>query len=188
MDYPKTDDDWEKLAECIVTKHTGVFPETVGELTVGATATIFGWYKGEERSHALTDRQYARERLVRLAKEAGCLEEREELKMSGRMVEMDMGNPDGWMMSQEEAERLGMGEMHRQMTSGGTSDRPIPQTYGDWVNLGESIKEKAGISDFETTSHVNIHLQRIYDEEENPEVAQQSKRFLTRRAGELGIR
>ncbi len=94
MDYPKTDDDWEKLAECIVTKHTGVFPETVGKLTVEATATIFAWYKGQERSSALTDRQYARGRLVRLAKEAGCLEEHEEIKMSGKMMEVPLGGEE----------------------------------------------------------------------------------------------
>ncbi len=109
--------------------------------------------------------------------------------MHGRMMSgMDMGNPDGWMMSQEEADRLGMGEMHRRMTGGGGApDRPVPQTYGDWVNLGMDIKEKAGINDFKTTAEVNEHLYRIYKEEEEPETAQVSKMWLTRKAGELGV-
>lgn len=73
MDYPRTDDDWEKLAECIVTRHPSVSPEHVGKLTVDATATIFSWYKGEERSKALNERQYARDRLIELGSQAGCV-------------------------------------------------------------------------------------------------------------------
>ncbi len=55
----------------------------------------------------------------------------------------ERGNPNGWMMSQEEAEGLGMGGMHRQMTGEGEkSGRPFPQTYSDWVDLAEDIKQK----------------------------------------------
>lgn len=71
--YPKTDEDWERLAECIVTRHPSVSPELVGGFTVDATQTIFTWYKGEERRKALDKRQYARDRLIELAKEAGCM-------------------------------------------------------------------------------------------------------------------
>ncbi len=66
--------------------------------------------------------------------------------------------------------------------------RPVPQTYGDWVNLGMDIKEKAGIDDFKTTAEVNEHLYHIYKEEEDPATAQVSKMWLTRKAGELGIK
>jgi len=72
-DYPKTDEGWVRLAECIVARHSSVSPELVGEITVGATQTIFSWYKGDERTRALADRQYSRDRLMELGKEAGCL-------------------------------------------------------------------------------------------------------------------
>jgi len=156
MEYPRTDEDWEKLAECIVTKDPGISPEIVGGLTVDATATIFSWYKGEERTKALVIRQYGRDRLIELAKGAGCLEEREELKLGERMIEVPLG-------------------------------RPVPQTYGDWVNLGMDIKEKAGINDFETTAEVNEHLYHIWREDEDPATAQVSKRWLTEKARQMGI-
>ncbi len=63
-------------------------------------------------------------------------------------------------------------------------DRTVPKTYGDWVSLGSDIKEKAGIDDFGTTTQVNTALQHIYDEGEK---AEQSKRWLIEKAGELGI-
>ncbi|MBA7701647.1 hypothetical protein ES703_110390 [subsurface metagenome] len=67
--------------------------------------------------------------------------------------------------------------------------RPFPKTYGDWVNLGMDIKETAGIDDFETTADVNRHLEHIYKEEEtDPGVVRESKMWLTRKAGELGVR
>lgn len=73
MSYPRTDEEWERLAECIVTRYPSVSPELVGAFTVDATQTIFTWYKGEERSKALYERQYARDRLMELARETGCL-------------------------------------------------------------------------------------------------------------------
>lgn len=73
MTYPKTDEEWEQLAECIVTKHPSVSPEYVGGLTVDATQTIFSWYKGEDRRRALDKRQRARDDLMELAKEARCI-------------------------------------------------------------------------------------------------------------------
>lgn len=75
MDYPRTDDDWVKLAECIVTRDPGISPEVVGALSVDATTTIFSWYEGEERRKALVLRQYGRDRLIELGKQTGCLAE-----------------------------------------------------------------------------------------------------------------
>ncbi len=65
--------------------------------------------------------------------------------------------------------------------------RPFPQTYGDWVSLGENIKTKAGIDDFKTTAEVNEHLYHIYKEEQDPATAQVAKRWLAGKAAELGV-
>ncbi len=65
------------------------------------------------------------------------------------------------------------------------SSLPFPQTYGDWVELGVSIKEKVGIGDFETTTAVNNHLNSIYYSSPGTE---ESKRWLMQKAGELGIK
>jgi len=67
-------------------------------------------------------------------------------------------------------------------------ERPFPETYGDWVNLGMDIKEKAGIDDFKTTAEVNKHLSYIYEEEHDPAKAQEAKRWLAKTARELGIK
>ncbi len=91
------------------------------------------------------------------------------------------GNPGSQMMSQEEAEKLGMGEMHKRMT-GGASGRPFPQTYMDWVDLADDIKQKMPP---ESWYLVNETLQIISDKE-GP-VAEEAKRWLTKKAGELGI-
>jgi len=52
--------------------------------------------------------------------------------------------------------------------------RPVPQTYGDWVNLAEDIKEKY-LSDASTREWTNKALQHIADEDE---LADESKRWL----------
>lgn len=67
------------------------------------------------------------------------------------------------------------------------SSRLFPQTYGDWVSLGMDIKEKAGIDDYETTAEVNRQLNHIYEEEQDPKIAQEAKRALTELAGKFGI-
>ncbi len=152
MDYPKTDEDWEKLAECIVMKQTGVLPEAIGSLTVEATATIFSWYRGEERSNALSKRADARHDLIKYGKRAGCLEEREEIKLGERMIEVPLG-------------------------------RPVPQTYGDWVNLAEDIKDKVDTPEYAEINHHLCVIQGITEGD-----AEYSKRWLTRIAGELGIK
>ena len=256
MDYPRTDEEWEKLAECIVTKDAEVPPERVGALTVDATATIFSWYIGGERTKALSNRQYARDVLVRLAKEAGCLEEHEEIKMSGKMMEVPLGGEEqhywevtnmvtGQVLQEDVYQRTIAEAVHEaqfamdtkytyfgdnhlvikifdrrpfdrtgltiepeytvsywvegaarrgdevldRISQTLTPDRPVPQTYGDWVNLGVDIKEKVGIDDFFTTGQVNTHLGHIYREEElDPEAVRESKMWLTRKAGELGIK
>ncbi len=253
MEYPRTDDDWENLAECIVTKMPDVSPEVVGGYTVDATATIFSWYKGDERRKALDKRQYARVRLIGWAKEAGCVPElmREEIELGEEMMEVPIGEEAHYwevtnmvrgeimqesisyrtiaeavseaqfvmntkyahfgdehlvikIFDKHPGERAGLTlepeytesywregpAKDAQEVLGRISeplDRPFPKTYGDWVDLGMSIKEKAGISDFETTTLVNRHLINIYDEEQDPGIAQESKRWLTNKAGELGI-
>ena len=61
-------------------------------------------------------------------------------------------------------------------------DRPFPKTYGYWVELAISIKEKdptVGIA-----VQVNTALQHISDEDGE---AEQSKRWLTSKAGKLGV-
>ena len=70
----------------------------------------------------------------------------------------------------------------------GVEDRLFPKTYGDWVNLGEAIKDKFGIDDFETTTQVNKHLYNIYEENQNPSAAQESKRWLMQKAAGARIR
>lgn len=182
---PRTDEDWEKLAECIVTKHPSVSPELVGGFTVDATQTIFTWYKGEERSKFLGEKHYARDRLMRLAREAGCLKEPSE------RVGEDV-------MDRQRAEELGDKMIAGTLTDDEAQELfeaqpewvykkepiPVPQTYGDWVSLAMDIKQKAGIDDFETTASVNEHLENIYSEEPS---AEDSKRWLVEKAGELGI-
>jgi len=62
------------------------------------------------------------------------------------------------------------------------AQRLPPQTYGDWVNLAEDIKQKMPP---ESWSIVNELLQ-VISQEEGP-VAGEAKRWLTKKAGELGI-
>jgi len=255
MDYPKTDDDWVRRAECIVTKQMGVLPEAIGSLTVEATATIFSWYRGEERSNALSRRADARHDLIEYGRRAGCLEEREELKMRGKMIEVPLGreeqhywevtnmatgeilqkitpyrtiaeavNEAQFSMDTEYSyfkgnhlvikifdkspdERAGLtfepeytesywiegaqkqvSETIRRPLYAEPASRPFPKTYGDWVDLGESIKEKAGINDFETMAVVNNMLFNIHEEDQDPIGAQDAKRWLTEKAQEMGIR
>lgn len=76
-DYPKTDEDWVNLAECIVTKIDYPSPEEVGELSVEATTTIFSWYKGAERQTIVARRDAARKRMIELGVQAGCLQARQ---------------------------------------------------------------------------------------------------------------
>lgn len=151
-DYPKTDEGWEHLAEQIVTRHPTVQPETVGGLTVEATQTIFSWYSSEERSKALYERQYARDRLMELASEA----ESDVIKLSGRMIEVPLEK--------------------RKPT-----ERPFPQTYGDWVNVAEDVKSKMPRDAWHI---VNELLQAI---SEGGPVAEEAKRWLMQKAGELGV-
>lgn len=68
-------------------------------------------------------------------------------------------------------------------TEVGGLERPVPQTYGDWVNLAESIK--TATPDLDTQYTTNLHLQEIAIEGPNQDAA---KRWLVEKAGELGIR
>ncbi len=58
--------------------------------------------------------------------------------------------------------------------------RPFPETYGDWVSLAEDIKAK----DPDLSYLVNNHLLQISG---NTDEAEEAKRWLTRKAGKLGI-
>ncbi len=63
--------------------------------------------------------------------------------------------------------------------------RLAPKTYGDWVDLAEDIKEKVGEGSpdyYEATHQLGIISEL---EEGSPGEA---KRWLTRKAGDLGIR
>lgn len=59
----------------------------------------------------------------------------------------------------------------------------FPKTYGDWVNLAESIKEKDPSAN--TRCDMNLYLMAI---SENDQYAEEAKRKMVLRAGELGIR
>lgn len=63
-------------------------------------------------------------------------------------------------------------------------ERPFPQTYGDWVNLAENIKERYP-DDPVMRASVNYQLQHIAEE---TELAEEAKRWLMQKAGELGIK
>lgn len=74
-------------------------------------------------------------------------------------------------------------------TSGGaappspTTPRLFPKTYGDWVNIAEDIKEKLK-GDMEAITYVNHLLQDISG---NTPQSEEAKRWLTKKAGELGV-
>ncbi len=59
-------------------------------------------------------------------------------------------------------------------------DRPVPQVYGDWVNLAEDMKTK----DPNLASKVNYNLGLI---QRDLPGADEAKRWLTQKASELGI-
>jgi len=73
-----------------------------------------------------------------------------------------------------------------------TTGRPFPQTYGDWVNLAESIKQKDPT--VSTSWEVSHALNAILEEERGeaePDAdytADDAKRWLVEKAGELGLK
>lgn len=58
--------------------------------------------------------------------------------------------------------------------------RLFPKTYGDWADLGMDIKEK----DSSLSGEVNDALTKIYEEAPG---ADDAKRWLVRKTGELGV-
>jgi len=60
-------------------------------------------------------------------------------------------------------------------------ERPVPQTYGDWVDLAEDIKEKDPGAAVKASN-------ALYDIGEENEHADRQKQWLLRKAGELGIK
>ncbi len=63
-----------------------------------------------------------------------------------------------------------------------SSSRPFPKTYGDWVDLAMSIKEKD--TTLGNAAWVNMALQHISDEDTD---AEDSKRWLVDKAKEVGV-
>ena len=59
----------------------------------------------------------------------------------------------------------------------------LPQTLGDWVDLAESIKVRADTSEY---ADINHKLGIVQGMEEGD--TEEAKRWLTRKASELGIR
>ncbi len=233
MDYPKTDDDWVRLAECIVTKDPGISPETVGALSVDATTTIFSWYEGEERRKALVTRQYGRNRMIELGKQTGCLGElapceapyeapysykitdwsvgevyeptagyptpSDAMSAAKNFVEVELRvghpapEPRGYevkVLSRESVVVPGYEKWY--VPTWYAPSRPFPKTYGDWVDLSESIKEKYP-DDPAMRAAASYQLGIIAREGEVEPVVEEkdvdeAKRWLTRKAGELGIK
>ncbi len=202
--YPRTDKDWYCLAECIVTKHTSVSPEEVGRLTINATQVIFSWYDGEQANRASEDRQYARDRLMALARETGCTvntgQEMMHQKMHGGSVGWTYATVGRTQMRGRNThtgieieqvshgyDQLDIDTATKRITEalgsvgGEMPDRKFPKTYDGWVELALDIKEKMPPGAW---SIVNNLLQVI--EEGGPE-AEEAKRWLIAKAGELGI-
>lgn len=76
-----------------------------------------------------------------------------------------------------------LGQMVKQLSwaPGSTElNRPYPQTYGEWADLGADIKE----TDPDTSEEVNDALTKIAIEAPD---ADDAKRWLTSKAGELGV-
>lgn len=213
MGYPRTDEEWVKLAECVVMKDPVISPEVVGGLSVDATTTIFSWYKGEERRKALVLRQYGRERLIELGKGAGCIpkeyeveppweQPREAVEHGSYVIftNLDTGEtkryfnifpPDSpevvsaaMLIKPSLEERWGKNIKFEiapveKLPPGGVS-RLFPKTYGDWVDLACSIKERDPSP--ETVTRVNVSLFNISEKDDDD-----AKRWLIEKAGELGI-
>lgn len=95
-----------------------------------------------------------------------------------------LGNPGSSMMSQEEADKMGMGEMHRTMMGGQQSSRILfPRTTGDWSDLAGRIKD-FDPQNMSLQGEVNKLLTDIYDDEDG---AADSKRKLFDLAIGFGI-
>ncbi len=222
MNYPRTDDEWVRLAECIVTKTFVPPPEEVGALSVAATETIFSWYKGDERIEANRRIKVARDIMIELGIQTGCLH-----PQSRQLAESGYPDPtkgramresgsiyvfEGWTYTTVgrtqmrgrntptgiEIEQVSVGYDQLDIdtvtkritealgtTGGGTSDRLFPQTYGDWVNLAESMKEIEPVnsSDYD---EINFELGVIGGFNEGD--VDESKRWLMEKARELGIK
>lgn len=87
------------------------------------------------------------------------------------------------IVSKQEPEELRLGERMVEYEIGKVPSRPFPQTYGDWVDLAEDVKEKVP-DDLIMRSWVNRALQHISDDDE---LADEAKRYLMGKAHEIGI-
>ena len=126
------------------------------------------------------------ERIMAMERDPGRYED---LGVSGRDHEVckELGYPKGALCKFRE---VGTGAIHtfcslevlvKTRHTPSPEDRPFPQTYGDWVDLSSSIKEKTPVGAHAT---VNNLLQIIH--EGGPE-AEEAKRWLVKKAGELSI-
>jgi len=84
---------------------------------------------------------------------------------------------------EEQMEYL-LGHRHPSQVSLTPTDRPFPQTYGDWVNLAEDIKAKYQ-DDPVMIAAANTQLREIAQETGS---AEEAKRWLVGKANELGIK
>ena len=85
---------------------------------------------------------------------------------------------------EEQMEYL-LGHRHPSQVGLTLTNRPFPQTYGDWVDLAESMKSAAP-NDLQLAVRVNENLEFIATDD--PVHSEASKRWLMQKAGELGIR
>ncbi len=138
------------------------------------------------------------------------------MRMSHDAEGMGMHDMAGMMKDMAEDEHRhaemmrGMPGLMRRMTGGEKSyqlapepvyqeglypHRAFPQTYMDWIGLAEDIKDRYP-DDPVMRATVNFSLAQVAEETEEPieareerqKAAQEGKRWLTEKAGELGIK
>ena len=115
------------------------------------------------------------ERLRKIAAD----EDRHKLIVSHLLAELSGEGETG----QEYTERMEYMLGHRHPSQyPGERHSLFPQTYSDWVNLAEDIKQKMPTESW----YIVNDLLQVISQEEGP-VAEEAKRWLMRKAGELGI-
>jgi len=89
---------------------------------------------------------------------------------------------------EEQMEYL-LGHRHPSQVGLTPTDRPFPQTYGDWVDLVEKIKQTNPL-DTDLAHVTNFHLSVIggMEPDMEPVDVDESKRWLVEKAAELEIR
>ena len=95
-------------------------------------------------------------------------------------IKMMQSMMSGGMMGGTASEEIKLGGHMMKIPLG----HQFPQAYGDWVDLAENIKEKSP-NDPVMITDVNYYLQHIA---RGTEKADEAKRWLMQKAGELGIK